>query len=158
SAELAAALADARQAERALDVYSRALALESDPRGRAQILFRRSNLLVETGRAAEAEASLREAVELEPSFAEAQFNLGTLMARRGDLVAAAGHLERAAELAPENSAAQLSHGMALLLLDRPLDARARLESALATHPGEAALEHPLARLLAASSNAAARDP
>ena len=48
--------------------------------------------------------------------------------------------------------------MALLLLDRPLDARARLEAALAELPGDVALEHLLARLLAATSVASARDP
>ncbi len=158
AAELAAALAASGPRDRALDAYGRALALESDARGRALLYFHRAGLLADAGRAAEAEADLLEAVTLAPDLAEAYLNLGTLCARRGDLTAAATHLARSVELAPRNVQAQLSLGMALLLLDRPLDARTRLEAALAELPGEVALEHLLARLLAATSAAPARDP
>ena len=48
--------------------------------------------------------------------------------------------------------------MALLLLDRPLDARDRLEQALVALPGIDAIEHLLARILATTSVEAARDP
>ena len=98
-----------------------------DPSERARLLFHRATLLADAGRPALAEADLREAVRLAPDLAAAHFNLGTLCARRGDLAEAATHLARAVDLEPENAQAQLSLGMALVLLDRPLDARARLE-------------------------------
>lgn len=156
--ELAAALAAAGDRDRAIDAHGRAIELEGDARSRALLLFHRAGLLADARRSAEAEADLSHAVTLAPDLAEAHLNLGTLCARRGDLAAAASHLERAAELAPQNVQAQLSLGMALLLLDRPLDARARLEAALAERPGDVALGHLLARLLAATSVASARDP
>jgi tetratricopeptide (TPR) repeat protein len=157
-AELAAALQAAGQPERALEAYGRALELEPDARTRALLFFHRANLLAGVQRAGDAENDLREAVRLAPDLAEAHLNLGTLCARRGDLAAAATQLERAAQLAPRNVQAQVSLGMALLLLDRPADARSRLEAAVVENPGETAIAHLLARLLASSSSSAVRDP
>jgi tetratricopeptide (TPR) repeat protein len=157
-AELAAAFQAAGRPERALDAYGRAIQLERDGRSRALLLFRRATLLADSGRSAPAEADLREALALAPDLAEAHLNLGTLCARRGDLATAAKHLGRAVELAPSNTQAQFSLGMALLLLDRPVDARSRLEAAVTTRPGDIAIEHLLARLLATSSVDSARDP
>jgi Flp pilus assembly protein TadD len=157
-AELAAALEAAGQADPALDAYARALDLERDALSRALLFFHRATLLAEAGSGPDAEADLRQAITLAPDLSEAHLNLGTLCARRGDLAAAATHLERAVELAPGNIQAQLSLAMALLLLDHPVDARARLEAALIVRPDDIALEHLLARLLAASSVDSARDP
>jgi Flp pilus assembly protein TadD len=157
-AELAAALRAAGRPDRALEAYGRALELESEARSRALLFFHRASLLADARRSASAEADLREAIALAPDLAEAHLNLGTLCARRGDLAAALPHLGRAVELAPRNTQAQLSFGMALLLLDRPADARARLEAALIARPGEVAIEHLLARVLASSSVDSVRDP
>jgi tetratricopeptide (TPR) repeat protein len=156
--ELASSLQATGERERALAVYDRALEHGLAAGERATLLFHRANLYDSAGDAARAEADLREAVRLEPGLAAAHSNLGTLSARRGDLAEAAIHLGRAVDLEPENAQAQLSLGMALLLLDRPLDARERLESAWIALPGVEPIGHLLARILATTSVDAARDP
>jgi tetratricopeptide (TPR) repeat protein len=135
------------------------LGLQNVPAGRhtAVLLFHRAGVEAEAGRGAEAEASLREALDLDPDLAEAHYNLGTLYARRGALDQAATHLGRAAELRPDDGSVQLSLAMALLLSDRALEALQRLEAALERRAGQLPLEHLLARLLAASSAPAVRD-
>jgi hypothetical protein len=54
--------------------------------------------------------------------------------------------------------AHLGLAMALLLSDRTAEARDRIEAARARHAGDPALAHLLARVLAASSLDAVRDP
>jgi tetratricopeptide (TPR) repeat protein len=157
-AELASALEEAGQLDAALAAYDRWSSLEPDPRRRALALFHRSSIEAAQGSGAEAEASLRQALELDPDLAAAHFNLGTLYARRGALDDAAAHLERAVDLRPDDELAALSLGMALVLSDRGLEARRRLEAAVARHPDQPALAHLLARLLAACSDASVREP
>jgi tetratricopeptide (TPR) repeat protein len=157
AAELAATLEEAGEREAALDAYRRALALEADPERRARLLFHRAGLEAASGRGAMAEATLLEALNLDPDLAEAHFNLGTLYARRGDLGSATAHLARAADLRPDDAVPQLAVSMALLLSDRPREAVDRLEASLERLSGQPVLEHLLARVLAASSLPAVRD-
>jgi Flp pilus assembly protein TadD len=60
--------------------------------------------LEEAGRDAEAEAHLRLAVEIDPTYAQMHYNLGVLLARRGAIDEAAVHFRRAIELVPDNPA------------------------------------------------------
>jgi hypothetical protein len=58
--------------------------------------------LADAGRAAEAEAHLRRALEIYPEYAQMHYNLAVLLARRGARADAVSHLRRAIELAPGN--------------------------------------------------------
>jgi tetratricopeptide (TPR) repeat protein len=65
------------------------------------------------GRADEALAELRRAVELDPSLAIARFNLGTLLLSRGDRLSGIAELRRAAALDGENAETRVRLGNAL---------------------------------------------
>lgn len=58
--------------------------------------------LADAGRAQEAEAHLRRAIEIYPDYAQMHYNLAVLLVRRGARDEAALHLRRAIELAPGN--------------------------------------------------------
>jgi len=85
------------------------------------------------GRAVE---SLRRAVELEPGYFEARYQLGSLLLELGEVGEAAVHLERAMAERPDFAPSYRELGTALGRLGRLDDARLHLERALALVPGD----------------------
>ena len=112
-----------------------------------------------------AESHLREALELDPGFAEAHVLLGRLLGRQERYAEAAGHFARALVRDPTNSNWQRDRAMALLLARRYAAARGALTSARRALIGSgddspAATDHLdtlLARLLATSPDGQVRN-
>ncbi|MDY7095604.1 MAG: tetratricopeptide repeat protein [Acidobacteriota bacterium] len=104
--------------------------------------------LMEDGALEEAEESLRQAVEIRPSFAEAHNNLGILAQRRGDMAQAAEHFRTAIGYDPEHADAHNNLANALGDLGRPQEALAHYRRALELEPDNASAEHNLGLTLA----------
>ena len=85
-------------------------------------------------RRASADALLRRAIALRPSFATAYQWRGTLLMTRGDLAAGLSSLERASALDPRSLIVAENHAWLLMSLGRYADAKARCEKALELDP------------------------
>lgn len=85
----------------------------------------------EAGRWDEAEAELREAINLDPYQGEWHFNLGLTLEAAGRFDDAITAFDEASKLQPEDASSLLMIGVNLLRLDRPQDALAPLERAAA---------------------------
>ena len=115
--------------------------------------------------AMDAESHLREALELDPGFAEAHVLLGRLLGRQERYAEAAGHFARALVRDPSNTNWHRDRAMALLLARRYAAARGALTSARRALIGSgddspAATDHLdtlLARLLATSPDSQVRN-
>ncbi len=116
-----------------------------------------ASLLIKQRRFDEAQEHLRAAVAADPDFAPARFNLAQLARSRGQLEEALPHYQAARRLDPRKAQAMHGHALTLLWLGRPAAAAAALEEDLRRLPGERDLQMLLARLLAASPEAATRD-
>jgi tetratricopeptide (TPR) repeat protein len=107
------------------------------------------------------EAALRElslALEADPTYLAARVTRADVLRRAGRAGESLAEYDRALELEPKLPAAQFGAAVALASLGRHPEARDRLTEAIVDHPGDRALTVALARLLAASSNTAVRDP
>jgi tetratricopeptide (TPR) repeat protein len=95
--------------------------------------------LYAAGRLAEAEASFRRALALDPDDAEVLNNLGNLELARGERAAAQAHFRAALAAAPAHHRALYSLGMTLAQDGRLDEARPLVEAALRAAPQEAAI-------------------
>ncbi len=91
-------------------------------------------------RHADAEATLRRALRLEPGYAGAHANLGTVLVLQGRQAEAVGPLEHAVALDPDLMPAQYYLALALAQSGQPTAARARVEAWLNAHPGDTRFE------------------
>ncbi len=114
-------------------------------------------LLQDEGRHAEAVGRFAAALEQRPTYAEARVRLAYNLRRAGDPEQALSHYEELSRRYPDVVEAAFGHAMALVVLRRWEDARARLEQALEAHPDDAGLIHARARLLAAAPDPQVRD-
>ena len=114
-------------------------------------------LLQDEGRHAEAAERFAAALEQRPTYAEARLRLAYNLRRSGDPEQALIHYEQVSRANPDLAEAAFGQAMALVVLRRWGDARARLEQALETHPDDAGLVHARARLLAAAPDEQVRD-
>jgi predicted O-linked N-acetylglucosamine transferase (SPINDLY family) len=94
----------------------------------------RGNALAAQGRAAEAAACFRRALEANPDYIEALTNLGAAQAEQGELAAAVSNHRRAIELRPTFVEAHNNLGAALLRLKELDAAEASLRRALELNP------------------------
>lgn len=90
--------------------------------------------LREQGRVAEAEASLRRALDLDPDFADAHCNLGVLLRAQGRLAEAEACLRRALALRPDFAPALNNLGHVLRNLRRQPEAEHALRRAIELSP------------------------
>ncbi len=74
--------------------------------------------LISLGRADAAEAHLRDALEILPSYADAHSNYGQLLQRRGELEASLRHLRAAVHYGPSDVLAQLNLANVLMRIGR----------------------------------------
>lgn len=112
----------------------RALAVSRD------VAFIRQNLgavLLEAGRAAEAQEHLEAALRLDPDHRFAHSDLGRLLVEQGRVEEGLAHLARAVELAPREVELRVTFGEMLLRAGRGEDAERELRAALALAPGSA---------------------
>ena len=114
------------------------------------------------GRAASTPASalgpFERAVELDPTSADFQMNLGITLRTLGERERALECFERSIELRPDYSRPRCNRGLVLLDLGRAPEARAAFDRALALEPGLGAAQYGRARAhLAVDSPAEARE-
>ena len=154
---LATVLVDAERSPRAMAVYRAGLELDIPAAEKMAFLDRAARLAWQIGRREQAIADWRRATDLEPTSSQAQTNLANALQLSGQRGEARSLFARAVELDPGNATAWLSEA-SLWILDGELAmARRRLEAALVAAPDHPGLNHTLARLLATSPTAEARD-
>ncbi len=102
------------------------------------------NVLLESGRAAEAIAAFSRSIALRPNHADAHNNLGTaLMRERGNLAEAAACYSKAVSLNPTHAAAHGNLGNALTEMGNLDGAIAALRAAITLDPRQAGAYHNL---------------
>lgn len=87
------------------------------------------------GQFVQAMAAYQEAVQADPSYFDAQYNLGVAAFDTGKWPEALAAFERALVLKPENASARLNFALALEQANYPADAAHELEVLLAATPG-----------------------
>lgn len=92
-------------------------------------------------------AEFQKAVDQEPSYAEAHFNIGVVHWKDGDLEAALNAFRRASSLKPDSAVYRLRLGQALARLGQDDDAAGNLEEAVRLDPGSFQARYQLALLL-----------
>ena len=157
--EWATTLADAghpeRAAEEARAILEQAPDYEPEPRAGAHLLLAR--LAEAAGRGDQVLDHLRSAVAETPDDPKAVRALAVALGRAGDFGQAAARFGRLIELAPEDLDARFARAMALILDGQDGAARQALEDDLEDVGQAPPLVQLLARLLAASPDAAVRD-
>lgn len=104
-------LSEQREAEQAIDHYSRAIALRPDY---AEAHYNLGRLLVEKGQLDDAIAHYERAAAINPADAEAQNNLGVTLFESGRADDAIAHYQKALEIRPEYAEASCNLANALI--------------------------------------------
>ena len=125
--------------------------------GLAQAHYSLGVLLQQEGRHGAAAERFARALRARASYAEARLGLAWSLRRSGDAEGALAEYRRVSSMNPDLVEAAFGEAMALVVLRRWAEARARLERALESHPGDAGTAHALARLLAAAPDERVRD-
>jgi tetratricopeptide (TPR) repeat protein len=118
------------------------------PTPEAMARFERGNAFRGQGRLAEAEAAYREAIGLDPGFAQAYNNLGSLLGRQGRLDEAVAEISRALELSPDLAAAHGNLGIVLALQGKSDEAEKQFVEMVRADPRDAAAHYNLGAFLA----------
>lgn len=105
------------------------------------------NTLLKLGRLRDAEASLREAVRIDPSQAAAQSNLGVVLTEAGRVQEALAPLNKAVTLAPGLAEPRINLVSALRALGDPAGAEKYLREALKTDPDQPLIHSTLGLVL-----------
>jgi len=125
------ALASVRRTREALDVFTRARAL--DP-GNGLPLVDAATVYLMTGDRERASSAFTEALTVDPTLARAHNGLGVIAAERKEYQSALDHWQRAAALDPRDYQTLFNLGDLLIRLGRPSEARPYWERYLATAP------------------------
>lgn len=141
--EYAIALSTMNQPQEALRQLQAAVRLA--PR-EAEFRYKLGLAWAEVGQSENALAELREAVRLDDRHARALYNLALAEAAAGELEAAVATLLRAEQADPRDPRAPYARATLLARLNRPADARAAAQRALALRPGFAEAEALLRQL------------
>ncbi len=120
----------------------------SGDRARAQEALTRGVQFHTAGRHEEAVAAYRQAVEADPSFFEAQYNLGVAAFDAGVWAEALAAFERSLVLKPDDTSARLNFALSLDRANYPVDAARELDLLLARAPETVDAHATLARLCA----------
>jgi len=115
----------------------------------AQVLFDQGNAGFGAGDLAGAALSYRRALRMEPSFAEARFNLGCTLDALAGPAEALPHFAEAARLRPQWCEARKSLGFALARVGRMAEAAGELQAAAGLRPGDAGIRNNLGLALSA---------
>jgi tetratricopeptide (TPR) repeat protein len=109
--------------------------------------FERANEMRGRGRLDEAAASYREAIRLEPGFAEAHNNLGSVLGRQGRAAEAIAEISKALEIAPDLSAAHNNLAIVLAMQGDAEQAARQFAEVLRLDPRDAGAHFNLGLLL-----------
>ncbi len=102
-------------------------------------------------------AQYRKALEIDPQFADARYNLGNALARGGRLAEATAEYEKTLEIAPDFAKARCNLGGALCRQGRIAEAIAQWSEVIRSQPDDVMGLNQLARALATSGEASLRD-
>jgi len=102
------------------------------------------DVLVQQGKASEAEPFFRKAVELNPNFAQAWSGLGADLSAQGRTSEGLENFKKALQLQPTYANAWYNQGQALASLGRTAEAVSSFEAALAIKPGDQEIRSTLA--------------
>lgn len=102
-------------------------------------IFRRGEAQLQARELQAAEQVFRQAVVLDPQFAEAHANLGYVLNQLGNDAEALSHYRRALEIAPDNATVHLNLGALLARNKRHTEAEASYAVALALDPQSSAV-------------------
>ena len=138
-------LAELGRTDDAIARVDAALAAHAEVAGLQRL---RGDLLLRSGRDADARSAFAKAAELDPQLGAAVAGLATLLAKQGDLDAAIERFDAAAKLAPANTSYAYSAAQLTLAKGRPEDAEARLREIVKRDPGHAGSRNDLAWMLA----------
>jgi tetratricopeptide (TPR) repeat protein len=105
-----------------------------------------AEMLMASGQTDESEALLRESLAISEK-ATTLLDLGDLLMQREDHIAAVEAFERAAQLEPENPQVRWRLGRALMMVDRPAEARLAFEDAISRDDNDAMAHALLGSLL-----------
>ncbi len=114
-------------------------------------------LLQGDGRHREAAERFAAALRARSSYTEARLRLAWSLRRSGDPEGALAEYRQVSRMNPDLVEAAFGEAMALVVLRRWGDARARLEQAVEAYPDDPGAAHALARLLAAAPDERVRD-
>lgn len=114
-------------------------------------------LLESDGRMGEAVERFQEAVRLEPAYVEARVRLASALGRSGRLADALSQYRETLQVDPRIAGARYAQAIALARLRRDAEARDVLAEGMRLHPDQPSFALGLARLLAASPDAAIRN-
>lgn len=134
-----------RRTDQAEESLRRAVALDESAEAHNNL----GNFLKDQKRIIEATDEYRQALELNPQYANAHYNPGDALWMKGELEQAAGCFERAATDGSVRAVALPSLGKVLLSLGCGKKAEEALRAALALSPGDAALQSDLGDALQA---------
>jgi tetratricopeptide (TPR) repeat protein len=156
--ELATLLFQQGRSEDARAMAATVLDLDAKPRNRAQALLVIANSHEGSGSRERSLDALREATELDPSFASAHLQLANFLGMEGRYMEAAAAYRSARELEQDTLPAWLGESTALVLAGQEAAAIRILELGLAVFPREPRLSGRLARLLVGASEGQLHDP
>ena len=114
-------------------------------------------LLQEQGRHREAAERFIAALRARSAYTEARLRLAYSLRRSGDPEDALAEYRRVSRMNPDLVEAAFGEAMALVVLHRWGEARTRLEEAMEAYPGDPAVAHALARVMAAAPDGRVRD-
>jgi tetratricopeptide (TPR) repeat protein len=109
--------------------------------------YERANGLRERGRFDEAAAAYREAIRIDPGFAEAYNNLGSVLGRQGRAEEAVVEIRKALEISPGLAAAHINLGIVLAMRGKTEEAAGHFAEALRLNPRDASTHFNLGILL-----------
>jgi len=96
----------------------------------------------------EAAAAYRKAIQLDPSYFEAYYNLGVVSVQSGNVSAGLAAYETALALQPDSHDARFNFALALKQANYPADAASELEKVLAKAPNDVYAHYAVANLYA----------
>jgi tetratricopeptide (TPR) repeat protein len=104
-------------------------------------------VLLQAGHLEEAMANFQQALQIDPTFADAHSNLGNLLLQKGKVDEAIAHLQKAVEIRPEFAEARSNLGGALLRKGQTEEAAAQFGQALEIAPNDALTRYNLGSAL-----------
>ena len=162
-ANLGMVLAEGTRIEEGIEHLQSALAVRSGPvhphyaLSLALIHCDLGYALARQGKLVDAAMHLRTAVELQPDYPDAHYNLATTLAQQGDAREAIGEFRRTLELRPADAEAHTSLANLLVREGFISEGMAQYEAALQWTPGAVLPLNNLAWILSASPNAPIRN-
>lgn len=123
-----------------------------DPNVKKQNFLESGNRYRDAGKFREATVQYLNAIQVDPRFAEAHYQLGEICLKLKDYNCAFNHLSRTIELTPENYAARLHVANMLILNHQPKDAKPHLDILRKEQPDSADTHMVWANFYAAQDN------